>query len=248
MNIKSWVLDLRTSLIMNLFLIMIMGVAVVVGADEAVVRQSVKKLLPDTKIEQVALSPIPGLYEVTAGSRIFYVSADGHYLLHGNLLDLHTRKDLTEARQNKIKQAALKEFSEAQMIVFAPENSKHTITVFTDIDCGYCRKLHQEIGEFMAEGIKVRYLLYPRAGVGSPSYTKAVSVWCAADRNQALTDAKAGKTLPQLICDNPIQEHIKLGGLMGVSGTPSIILENGQVLPGYVPAKRMGKYLNDSQR
>jgi thiol:disulfide interchange protein DsbC len=245
MNIKCWDLMRRILWIVNILAVMGMGVA---AADEDAVRQSVEKLLPGMKIEQAVLSPIPGLYEVTAGSRIFYVSADGHYLLHGNLLDLHTRKDLTEARQGKIKKAALDKLSETQMVVFSPEHPKHTITVFTDIDCGYCRKLHQEIGEFMAEGIKVRYLLFPRAGIGSPSYTKAVSVWCSANRNQAMTDAKAGKPLPNLTCDNPVQDHMKFGELMGVTGTPTIVLENGRILPGYVPAKSMGKYLNDPER
>jgi thiol:disulfide interchange protein DsbC len=222
-----------------------MGAAI---ADEAAVRQSVERLLPDMRIEQITLSPIPELYEVVAGSRIFYVSADGHYLLHGNLLDLHTKQDLTAARSSKIKKAALDSLSEEQMIVFSPENPKHTITVFTDIDCGYCRKLHQEIGEFMAKGIKVRYLFFPRAGVGSPSYTKSVSVWCSPNRNQALTDAKSGKTLPNLTCDNPVQKHMELGELMGVTGTPSIILESGRILPGYVPAQRLERYLNGPAR
>ncbi|KOR28390.1 thiol:disulfide interchange protein DsbC, partial [Achromatium sp. WMS1] len=195
-------------------------------------------------------TPVPGLYEVVAESRVFYISSDGRYLLHGSLLDLNERKDLTAAKREELQRAALihvEQFPETQMVVFAPLNPKHTITVFTDIDCGYCRKLHQEIGEFMAQGIKVRYLLFPRAGAGSTSYNKSVNVWCSVDRNQALTDAKAGKTLPDRTCDNPIQQHIKLGELIGVRGTPTIILENGRVLPGYVSAQRMGTFLNNTE-
>jgi thiol:disulfide interchange protein DsbC len=130
------------------------------------------------------------------------------------------------------------------MVIFAPEEYDHTITVFTDIDCGYCRKLHNEIDAFMAEGIRVRYLFYPRAGLGSPSYQKAVSVWCADDRKQALTDAKAGEPLPEKSCENPVADHMALGEAMGVTGTPAILLENGQLVPGYVPAKRMAAILN----
>jgi thiol:disulfide interchange protein DsbC len=133
---------------------------------------------------------------------------------------------------------------ESEMVIFGADDAKHTITVFTDIDCGYCRKLHREIDDYNKENIRVRYLFYPRAGVGSPSYDKAVSVWCADDRKQAMTDAKSGKTLESKSCDNPVKGHLVLGELMGVNGTPAIVLESGELLPGYVPAKRMAQMLN----
>jgi len=217
-------------------------------ADEAKIRENISRLLPNMALEKVTVSPISGLYEVTVGPRIFYVSEDGRYLIQGNMLDLNTREDLTEIKQAQAKKAALAKFSDSKMIVFAPEKSKHVVTVFTDIDCGYCRKLHNEIDSYLKEGITVRYLLFPRAGVGSPSYDKAVSVWCAVDRKQALTDAKAGKDVSSRKCDNPINEHMKLGELMGVTGTPSIILEDGHLLPGYLTADRMSAYLNNTKK
>ena len=132
------------------------------------------------------------------------------------------------------------------MIVFAPEGKpSYTITVFTDIDCGYCRKLHGEMAGYNAEGIKVQYLFYPRAGEGSPSFAKAVSVWCADDRRTALTDAKAGKSIPDKTCPNPVKEHLELGEKMGVSGTPAIVLENGEMVPGYIPPKRLAAMLKE---
>ena len=133
------------------------------------------------------------------------------------------------------------------MIVFKPEKSKYKVSIFTDIDCGYCRKLHGELDQYMAEGITVQYLFYPRAGKGSESYNKAVSVWCAEDRNAALTDAKNNKKIENKTCDNPIDEHMQLGVEFEARGTPMIVTENGNIFPGYVPAKRLKAAL-DSEK
>jgi len=135
--------------------------------------------------------------------------------------------------------SALDKLGEDQMVVFSPKNPKHTVTVFTDIDCPYCRKLHQEMDGYLKEGIKVRYLFFPRAGIGSKSYDKAVSVWCSADRNQAMTDAKAGKDLGNKTCDNPVATHYKLGEELGVQGTPAIVTDDGRMIPGYLPPERL---------
>jgi thiol:disulfide interchange protein DsbC len=214
-----------------------------VQADEAAVRASMAKLLPDVELGELVKAPVPGLYELMLGARVFYISEDGRYLIQGSVIDIETRENLTEARQAVAKKATMEQVSEDSMVIFAPEEYKHTITVFTDIDCGYCRKLHREIGDYMAEGIRVRYLFYPRAGIGSPSYQKAVNVWCADDRKQAMTDAKAGKELENRQCENPVKDHYMLGDVMGVTGTPAVVLEDGRLLPGYVPAKRMAAYL-----
>jgi thiol:disulfide interchange protein DsbC len=212
-------------------------------ADEAAVRAGMAKLLPDMELGELVKAPVPGLYELMLGARVFYVSEDGRYLIQGSVIDIETRENLTEARQAVAKKATMDQVSEDSMVIFAPEEYKHTITVFTDIDCGYCRKLHREIGDYMAEGIRVRYLFYPRAGIGSPSYQKAVNVWCADDRKQAMTDAKSGKELENRQCENPVKDHYVLGDVMGVTGTPAVVLEDGRLLPGYVPAKRMAAYL-----
>ena len=130
------------------------------------------------------------------------------------------------------------------MIVFAPKVVKHTVTVFTDIDCPYCRRLHKEVPAMNELGIKVRYLAFPRAGVHSPSFKEAVSVWCAKNPAQALTDAKAGKKVPEVTCDNPVLQHMALGEQVGVTGTPAMVLEDGRMLPGYIPATRLAQLLN----
>jgi thiol:disulfide interchange protein DsbC len=136
--------------------------------------------------------------------------------------------------------------SEDDMIIFEPKKTRHTITVFTDIDCGYCRKLHSEMQEFLDAGIRVRYMFFPRAGVGSNSYKKAVAVWCADDRKAALTAAKNNKAIEMKTCDNPLAEHMELVDKLGARGTPFIVLENGQTQPGYVPARQMSRILDEA--
>ncbi len=216
-----------------------------VEAPEAVL-VGLHKIFPGTPVDSVKPAGMPGLYQATIGARLFYVSEDGKYLMQGNLYDIDARTNLTEAAEAEIRLAAMQEMKEDQMVIFEPKEAKHTITVFTDIDCGYCRKLHNEMEAYNDQGIRVRYLFYPRSGPNSPSFDKAVSVWCADDRNQAMTDAKAGKPVEPRKCDNPVADHYALGGAMGVRGTPAIFLEDGEMLPGYVPADRLAKALDTS--
>jgi thiol:disulfide interchange protein DsbC len=216
-------------------------------SDIDTVRATVAKILPDVKDYRIVESAVAGLYEVSVGPQIFYVSADGRYLIEGDMLDIETRQNLTEVQRQAGRLEAINGVGEDRMIVFAPQEPRHTVTVFTDIDCGYCRKLHSEIDQYNKLGIGVRYLMYPRAGVGSESYKKAVSVWCADDRQKAMTDAKAGKDVPRKDCDNPVRDHMALGGVVGVTGTPTIIVESGRKLPGYVPPRRLSALL-DSQK
>jgi len=220
--------------------------ATAAGTDASdAIRQSLGKVLPGVTLDQIKPSPLPGVSEVLVGPRLLYISDDGKYLLQGSLIDLETRKDISEERRKGIRLDAIDKVGVDNMIVFPAEKERHAITVFTDIDCGYCRKLHSEIQQFNAEGITVRYLMFPRAGVGSPSYDKAVSVWCSDDRRAALTHAKAGDEITPQKCDNPVKDQYELGGQLGVTGTPALILDNGELLPGYVPAKRLAKALDN---
>jgi len=205
----------------------------------AQVRQSLNMLLPGFDIGEITPSPIAGLYEVVIGHKLAYVTKNGRYLVQGTLIDIEMQKDLTEPRVNAIKSKAIGSLNEEMMVIFGPEEAKHNVTVFTDIDCGYCRKLHSEMDQYLKQGIRIRYLFYPRAGVGSSSYQKAVSVWCADDRKSAMTLAKSGKPVENRECDNPVESDMALGGQMGVSGTPALVLENGKMIPGYVPADRL---------
>lgn len=208
-------------------------------ADESAVRQALVKSMPNLKIDSINPSEVKGLYEVTVGVHIYYVSENGKYLLPGQLIDLENSKDLTKVKLNAARQLAISKLGQSKMIVFKPKISKHTITVFTDIDCGYCRKLHSEIDQYLAEGITIQYLFFPRAGKDSDSYNKAVSVWCSDDRNAALTVAKNNQSLPVKTCENPIDEHMQLVNDFGLDGTPTIVSETGNVYPGYVAAKQL---------
>jgi len=208
-------------------------------ADEAAARKALTDSMPSVKIDSIKPSEIKGLYEVTIGANIFYISDDGKYMLQGHLIDVKERKDLTESKLAATRKQAIEKLGENKMIIFSPKDIKHKVTVFTDIDCGYCRKLHTEIDQYLAKGISVQYLFFPRAGKGSESYEKAVSVWCAEDRNAALTNAKNGKGLKTKSCENPIDEHMKLATEFEVRGTPMIVTEKGNVFPGYVPADRL---------
>jgi thiol:disulfide interchange protein DsbC len=164
------------------------------------------------------------------------------------MYDIETREDLTSPKVAQAKADAIEAVGEENMVVFASEKAQHTVTVFTDIDCGYCQKLHNEIKDYNELGISVRYLMFPRAGVGSESFDKAVTVLCSDDRNEAMTRSKAGEKLAKKECDNPVEQHLALGKTLGVNGTPAIFLENGDMLPGYIPAQRMSAILKDMDK
>lgn len=195
-------------------------------------------------LEDVRPTPADGLYELLVGTQIFYITADGKYLLAGNMLDMTTKENLTDTRMKGVRLTALETVADDQMISYKSDKPDHSITIFTDIDCGYCRKLHSEMADYNRLGITVNYLFYPRTGPGSDSYNKAVSVWCNKDRNTALTDAKAGKSLPSANCDNPVASHYRLGTQMGLTGTPYMVTEHGDTLPGYLPPVALKRELD----
>jgi thiol:disulfide interchange protein DsbC len=219
-------------------------VASVAIADRAVDEAAIRKALGQINPDSIETTPVAGIYEVAIGPHIVYVSADGRYMFQGELIDVLMRSSLTEPRRRLAVKQVIGGISEKDMIIFEPKQTKHTITVFTDIDCGYCRKLHNEMQDFLDAGIRVRYMFYPRAGVGSPSYKKAVAVWCADDPRAALTAAKNDKPIEMKTCDNPIAEHMELVDKLGARGTPFIVMENGQTQPGYLPAKQMARLLD----
>jgi thiol:disulfide interchange protein DsbC len=219
----------------------------VAHADEDAIRQALAKSMPSVKVGSIKPSEINGLYEVTVGGNIVYASGDGKYLIQGHLVDIAARTDLTEEKLGGARKQALEKLGQDKMIVFTPKNSKYTVSIFTDIDCGYCRKLHSEIDQYMAEGITIQYLFFPRAGKGSDSYNKAISVWCADDRKAALTAAKKGDTPPAKTCANPVDEHMQLAEEFEVKGTPMIVTEKGNIFPGYLPAKQLAEALADEK-
>jgi thiol:disulfide interchange protein DsbC len=220
-------------------LILLSLICVTANADEEAIRKALSQAMPNSKVDAVKPSVIKGLYEAVIGANIYYVSEDGKYLIQGRLVDIAARKDLTEEKLNVTRKLAIENMGKENMIIFKSKIPKYTVTIFTDIDCGYCRKLHSELDQYSAQGITIQYLFYPRSGKGSDSYNKAVSVWCNDDRNAALTAAKKDKSIPVKTCDNPIDKHMKLAEDFDVKGTPMIVTEAGNIMPGYLPAKQL---------
>src|SRR3989344_4161015 len=208
-------------------------------ADLSRVKAALVKSFPDAANGSLRPSPVAGLYELVMGAQVFYVSADGKHLFLGDMIEVRTRANLTEGAREKISVQLLNEIRESDMIVMAPKETRHTITVFTDVDCSYCARLHLDVPELNRRGEKVRYLLYPRAGIGSETYRRSVAAWCAADRAKAVGIAKSGGRLEMKACTNPVERHYRLGERLGVSGTPTIYLEDGKKIPGYVPPAQL---------
>jgi thiol:disulfide interchange protein DsbC len=208
-------------------------------ADEADVRRAVQTMLPQARIESVVPAASAGWYEVVAQGQVLYVSADGRHLMAGDLWSVADRANLSAKRKDGIRHDALVEVPAEQRIVFAAEQPRHTVTVMTDFDCGYCQRLHQDIAAYNAQGITVEYLLYPRGGLGSASYDKAVAVWCAVDRKQAFTLAKSGTAPAPASCPNAIADNYALvERIGGIIGTPAVIDASG-AMTGYQTPEQM---------
>ena len=211
--------------------------------DLKALKDSLVTMLPAAQNAVIKTTPVAGLYEVSDGGQVMYMTKDTRYIINGDLFDLKTRKNITENARGSQRKQLLDQLGENNMLVYKPKGeTRHTITVFTDIYCPYCRKMHQEMDAYLAAGIKVRYLFLPFKG--EKSFGDSVSVWCAKDRNKAMDMAKGGQTIEAKTCDNPIAQQQALGMKLGVNGTPAIILESGELLPGYVPADKLAAQLD----
>lgn len=212
-------------------------------ADIKQLKQVLPNVLPAAANAEITASPVAGLYQVVAGGQVLYMTRDAAFVLDGDLYNMQTRTNLTENARSAIRLDALNELGEDNMIVYQPKGDvKHTITVFTDIYCPYCARLHNELDQYMNNGVKVRYIFAPFKG--PKSVEASVSVWCSKDRNKALSMAKAGEDIEHKSCDNPVKKHQALSAALGIRGTPAIMLENGQLMPGYVPANKLIEQLN----
>lgn len=200
--------------------------------------------------ENVFASPIEGWYTLQKGSVVAYVSADGRYLMQGDLIDLDKQVNLTDLSRNDARHDLVAAMADEQTIVFSPQEAEYKITVFTDVDCTYCRKLHNQISDYLDAGIAIRYVLYPRNGPASKTWKTSQDVWCAADRGEALTAAKQDREFETQQCDaTTINEHYALGRDIGLSGTPAIVFEDGTLVGGYVPpAQLAARLLQNAQK
>jgi thiol:disulfide interchange protein DsbC len=212
--------------------------------DYSAVEERIRTLAPSATSIAVSETPIDGILQVQVNGDIIYTSSDGKYMIQGRVIDMDTREDLTETAKAEIRKELMAKIDTSGQISFAPDEPQYSLMVFTDIDCGYCRKLHAQVDEYNEQGISINYMAFPRAGIGSRSFEKAVSVWCADDQQDAMTQAKLGGEPDPDQCDNPVAEQYQLGVELGVTGTPALLTSTGQLIPGYVPPEQLRERLD----
>ena len=225
-----------------------LGLAAAAASAQELTKEELATRLNGIAVEDITEAPIPGIYQVAVGANVAYVTKDGKFIIRGDIYDAETSANVSEETRARARATLLGSVDPATMIVFKPANGavKHTVTIFTDIDCGYCRQFHREIDKVTALGIEVHYLFYPRTGPNTESWTKADQVWCAANHNAALTRAKLGGEIPEgQACTTPVESHYELGQRIGVRGTPAIFSEAGELLGGYLPPASLAKVLDD---
>jgi thiol:disulfide interchange protein DsbC len=214
------------------------------AAELEFVREKVSTMFDSIDPEDINVSPVDGWYTIHKGPIIAYVSADGRYLLQGDLIDLDDQANLSEAMRNESRKNLMATVSDDNVIRFTPEEIKYSVSVFTDVDCTYCRRLHSQIDEYLARGIEIRYLMYPRNGPASRAWNTAEEVWCAADRKNALTMAKLDRDFPTATCDaSTIQNHYVIGRDVGLEGTPAIVFSDGTLISGYMSPDQLATAL-----
>jgi len=208
-------------------------------------RAELKSIYPDLQIDSITESPLKGIYQAKIGAQVLYMSEGGQYIIQGDLFDLKRDKkeqNITEELRRSVRADFLKQIKSNDMIVFGPKDSpKGVITVLTDLTCTYCQKLHSEIDELTKSGVQVRYMAFPRSAQGSAAYDKAVTVWCSPDQKDAYSKVIKGEEIPNQTCINSIASQIELGQRFGVRGTPTIVFQDGSIMPGYLPADQLAK-------
>ena len=225
-----------------LFASLLMNTSAYADAEtEKMLSGKIKEVLgKDAVVNSVTQTPVQSLYEIVFNNgKVVYMSEDGRYVFEGDLMDLAERQNLTENRRIAARGETFENIDVSKLIEYAPEKTEHVLYVYTDIDCGYCRKFHNQMKQLNDNGIAVRYLAFPRAGLGSPAYEAAESAWCSDDKKSALTAAKAGKSIPPAVCDDRVAAQYELGKSMGVRGTPSVFLADGKEMGGYIPAEEL---------
>lgn len=231
-----------------IFVALPVGFVATGASAQTLTKEQLASKLNGIEASDISDSPVPGIYQVAVGASVAYVTADGRYIIRGDIYDAETSANVTEETRAAARVEMLEAVDPKTMIVFKPANGqvKHTIHIFTDIDCGYCRQFHREIDKVTALGIEVHYLFYPRTGPDTESWAKADQVWCAPNRNTALTRAKLGGEIPEVpACSTPVEAQYELGRRIGVRGTPAIFSDTGELIGGYLPPATLAKVLDD---
>ena len=223
---------------------------VVALADEDVIRATLKSAMPSLLVDSIAPSPVEGIFEVASlrgdTTDVIYIASDGSHFFTGDLVLLQETGpvNVSKQREDAARRIVLEQLDVADMVVFAPgEGTKAILYVLTDVDCGYCRRFHDEVADLTTFGVEVRYLAFPRAGIGSPTYQKMVSAWCSNDRKLALSRLKVGEPVKDQTCESPVARHYAIGQRLGVRGTPALIVQDGRIIGGYRSATEIAKEL-----
>ncbi|MCH8538067.1 MAG: bifunctional protein-disulfide isomerase/oxidoreductase DsbC [Alkalimonas sp.] len=209
--------------------------------DEAAITEQLTQL--GLQVNNVSASPVTGLAQVFTNRGLFFVSNDGAYFFEGNVFDIQNRQLVNEQQMRPFRQQQLQQHND--FIEYKAKDEKHVVTVFTDPSCGYCRRLHNDMKDYNKAGITVRYLAFPRGGLQSETNDELEAIWCSRDKNSSMDRAKAGRSVSAVACRNPVANHYNLGQAFGVTGTPAIVLPNGQLIPGYQPADALAQQLNN---
>lgn len=231
-------------------LMLLLAPIVLYSSESADIQADIAQLREKyANVDEVRPTPVPGLYELRFGYRIAYVDATGQFgfLGSGDLQNVSNGENLTESRRADMRRELLASLGDWDTLDFLPDRTEHELLVFTDVDCGYCRRLHQQMAEYHELGIGVRYVAFPRSGPDTDSWTTMQSIWCSDDRPAALTVAKAGGFVPERQCDSvSVERHFELGREIGLSGTPALLTPGGELIPGYVPPIRLAAILNET--
>jgi thiol:disulfide interchange protein DsbC len=231
------------SLILSLFLAAASATATIPPSDP--IAQAIHSINADSKITSIRPSPLPGIKEVIADGTVIYVSDDGRYLMHGTLLDMQRKVNLTDLAGAVIRKDTLDKIPTSQRIVFAPAGKpKYRVTVFTDVSCHFCQELHKHLSEYLAKGVEVDYVAYPREGTESEAYPQMVAVWCSKDRKDAFNKAIAGQPVTVSTCQAPVMAQYKIGESLGINGTPAVFSDSGMQLGGLISADELVETLD----
>jgi len=234
----------RSMKVLFVLLSLVICMPVTAAEDDAVkLKEKLTSMFPGELPFTVSKTPVPGLFEVDFGDSFLYITGDGEYAVKGDIIHMLTNSNLTDIKRAESRLKTMQDLTDKNTITYPSINKKTTMTVFTDIDCSYCRTLHSKMAGYNRLGIEVRYAFFPRAGIGSNSYKKAVSVWCADNQRSALDAIKSGKQIEQLDCDNPVVTHVEVASKLGINSTPTLFFEDGTVLPGYIPPSRLAAIL-----
>lgn len=228
--------------ILVLMALCMLGSAVAKDDDYSVAKGKIESLL-GMQVKAIADAPINGLLQVVTDKGLFYSSPDAKYFMQGRIYNLDEgMRNETEVSLAAMRLGGIAKFS-SSVIEFKAKDEKYVVDVFTDITCGYCKKFHNEIDQYNKLGITVRYLAYPREGLSGRTYKDMVSVWCAENPQQAMTNAKGGEGVKSKTCENKVAEQYAFGQSIGVNGTPNIILPDGSLIPGYQPPALLAEAL-----